>query len=124
MASSSKSPVSYSQDRDLLSKSQEFRNIRLDSKMRVVFEEMRQTRELCDITLVAGNVEIPAHKLVLAATSHYFRLMFTINFKEKDSDKIVIQDVNPEILTLLVEYSYTSKVMINWDNVQNLFVGS
>ena len=101
MASSSKSPVSYSQDRDLLSKSQEFRNIRLDSKMRVVLEEMRQTRELCDITLVAGNVEIPAHKLVLAATSDYFRSMFVIDFKEKDSDKIVIQDVNPDILTLL-----------------------
>ena len=86
--------------------------------MRVVLEEMRQTRELCDITLVAGNVEIPAHKLVLAATSHYFRRMFIIELKEKNFLKITIQDVNPEILTLLVEYSYTSKLMITQDNVQ------
>ena len=124
MASSSKTPVSDSQDQGLSSKSLEFRNITLDSKVRASMEEMRQTRILCDVTLVAGNVEIPAHRIVLASSSDYFWSMFTINLKEKESSRIPIKNVEPKILTLLVDYCYTSKIMITQDNVGNIFTAS
>ena len=32
--------------------------------------------ELCDVTLVADGVELPAHRLVLASVSPYFRTLF------------------------------------------------
>ena len=125
MASSSKSPVRDSQqDQGLSSKSEEFRNTTLDSKVRAGMEGMRLGGILCDVTLVAGNVDIPAHKVVLANTSQYFHSMFTGDFKEKESPRIVMEGLEPQILTSLVEYSYTSKVMINQDNVINLYVGS
>ena len=124
MATSIKTPVRDSQDHYLFSKSHEFWNTILDSKVRASMEEMRLARILCDVTLVAGNVDIPAHRIVLASTSLYFWSMFTINFKEKESSRIQIKEVEPEILSLLVEYCYTSKISITEDNVGDIFTAS
>merc|ERR1719342_1254306 len=113
MARSRMSPVTDSQqDQDLSSKSEEFRNTTLDSKVRAGMEEMRLAGILCDVTLVAGYVDIQAHKLVLANTSHYFYSVF-IEGLEEESSRIKIEDLDPQTLTLLVEYSYTSKIVIN-----------
>ena len=89
MARPSNTQAHNSQDKDLSSKSQQFRNTMMDSKIRARMEEMRLTRMFCDVTLVAGNVEIPAHKIILASSSDYFWSMFTINLKEKESSRIV-----------------------------------
>merc|ERR1719383_1406054 len=104
MASSRKSSVSDSQQvQGLSSKSEEFRNTKLDSKVRNGMEEMRLAGILCDVTLVAGNVDIQAHKLVLANTSHYFYSMFTGGLKETESSRIMMEGLEPEILTILIE---------------------
>lgn len=66
---------------------------------------------LCDVTLVANSVEIPAHKMVLAACSPYFYAMFS-SFEESRQDRIVIQEVDHYALELLVEYSYTSEIQV------------
>lgn len=42
-----------------------------------VLEELRRRGQLCDVTLTVGECEFRAHKVVLAATSPYFRGMFT-----------------------------------------------
>ena len=117
MASSTMSPVSDSQD-------QEFMNKAMDSKIRTGLEEMRLTRMFCDITLVAGNVDIPAHKNILASSSPYFLALLNGSFMENNGSRITIKDVNPDILTLLVEYIYTSKLMITQDNVVDIFIFS
>lgn len=39
--------------------------------------DLRQSSSSCDITLIAAEKRIPAHKLVLACCSHYFKVMFT-----------------------------------------------
>lgn len=72
---------------------------------------------LCDVTLVANTVEIPAHKMVLAACSPYFYAMFT-SFEESRQDRITLQDVDHQALTLLIEYVYTSEVQVTEENVQ------
>ena len=124
MASSSNSPVNVSQqDQDLSSKSEDFKNMTLDTKVRAGMEEMRQAGILCDVTLVAGNVEIPAHKVVLANTSHYFYCMFIGGLKE-ESPRIPMAGLEPETLSSLVEYSYTSKLTINQENVISMLVGA
>ena len=38
---------------------------------------LRRSNELCDVWLLVGNSKIPAHKIILSASSPYFRAMFT-----------------------------------------------
>jgi len=80
---------------------------------------MRVAGLLCDVTLVADNIEIPAHKMVLAACSPYFYAMFT-GFTERDSSRVRLQGVDSEALQTLVEYVYTSQVEVTEENVQCL----
>jgi len=80
---------------------------------------MRIAGLLCDVTLVAESLEIPAHKMVLAACSPYFYAMFT-GFTERDSSRVTLQGLDPEALQILVEYVYTSEVDVTEDNEQCL----
>ena len=42
-----------------------------------VFKELQEQRQLCDVTIRVGDHDFVAHRVVLAATSPYFRGMFT-----------------------------------------------
>lgn len=87
-------------------------------------EELRSEGKLCDITLVVDGKEIRAHKLVLAASSQYFRSMFAGDMIESRSSRVELKDVDPDAIELLVEYSYTSKLTITSTNVQSLMAAS
>ncbi|XP_075230806.1 kelch protein isoform X2 [Lycorma delicatula] len=84
-----------------------------------VMNAMRKQNLLCDVRLVAESVEVPAHKMVLAACSPYFHAMFT-SFEESKRDRIVLQSIDSQALQLLVDYVYTSEVHVTEDNVQVL----
>lgn len=66
---------------------------------------------------MADGVEIPAHKMVLAACSPYFYAMFT-SFEESKQERITLQGVDHFALSLLVDYVYTSEVHVTEENVQ------
>lgn len=85
--------------------------------------EMRKQNLLCDVTLVADNMEIGAHKMVLASCSPYFYAMFT-GFDESRRDRITLQGVDYQALLLLVEYVYTALVDVTEDNVQVLLTAA
>ncbi|XP_054269165.1 ring canal kelch homolog isoform X2 [Macrosteles quadrilineatus] len=84
-----------------------------------VMKMMRKHNLLCDVRLVADAVEVPAHKMVLAACSPYFHAMFT-SFEERDQERIVLQGVDPQALQLLIDYVYSSEVHVTEENVQVL----
>ena len=46
-----------------------------------VLEELRQLKQLCDVTIRVGTTETAAHRVVLAATCPYFRGMFTGGYR-------------------------------------------
>lgn len=65
-----------------------------------------------------------AHKNILAINSDYFDRMFTSSFKERNQDKIEINitDVSYETLKTLIDFFYTSKLVITELNVQVIII--
>ena len=75
-----------------------------------VMSVLRRTRKLCDVTLVAGEERIQAHKIVLAASSPYFRAMFTSGMREEEMSVIPLHGISACTLAQLVEFAYTAEV--------------
>lgn len=85
----------------------------------IAFGYLIRQNLFCDVTLIADNTEIPAHKMVLASCSPYFYAMFSgCDFEESRQDKVTVQGIDVCALQLLVDYVYTSYVEVKEDNVQ------
>ena len=80
--------------------------------------DMKAQDELCDVVILANETRFPAHRVILAAFSPYFRAMFTGNMKERGQEEIALHDVNSEALQLLLEFCYNAKLKITRSNVQ------
>uniref|UniRef100_W5N0R3 Kelch-like family member 7 n=1 Tax=Lepisosteus oculatus TaxID=7918 RepID=W5N0R3_LEPOC len=80
----------------------------------------REQKTLCDVVLVVQDREIPGHRVVLAAASHFFSLMFTSNMLESKSFEVELKDAEPDIIEQLVEFAYTARISVNSNNVQSL----
>ena len=88
------------------------------------FEEMRLNGTLCDVTLRVGSLNIPVHRVVLAAIFTYFRLKFTQKIFEKNKKVIKLKGVDEEAVLSLVKFAYTSELSVNVDNVQSLYAAA
>ncbi len=92
-----------------------------ESQFRGAFLEMNALREsgqLCDVSLEVEGETILAHRLVLASLSPYFRAMFTGEMAESKKKVIAINGVDASSLRTLVEYAYTATIKISESNVQ------
>ena len=85
---------------------------------------MREERALCDVVLEVVGVEIPAHRLVLAASSRYFYSMFVRDMLESKQKRIILQGVDVEAMQQLVQFAYTAKLEITTSNVQTLMTAA
>ncbi|KAK7109027.1 kelch-like protein 41 [Littorina saxatilis] len=87
-------------------------------------QEMFETGLLSDVTLVAGNSRVSCHRNVLAASSPYFRAMFTSGVCESEQREVTLQDVTGEALQELVTYLYRGDVTVTNDNVEGLMTAA
>lgn len=74
----------------------------------VGFQEMRQAGVLTDITIEVEGRKFPAHKVILAAESSYFRAMFTGTNIEYVA-KVVIERC---IECFVCSYSISSEILL------------
>lgn len=82
---------------------------------------MYELQELCDVILeTEDGLSVSVHRNVLAASSPYFRAMFTGCLAESSKEKIKLGDIEGESLQEVIEFMYTSSVSINDDNVESL----
>ncbi|XP_013907369.1 PREDICTED: kelch-like protein 2 [Thamnophis sirtalis] len=85
-----------------------------------VLNELRSQNLLCDVTIVAEDMEIAAHRVVLAACSPYFLAMFTGEMSESQAKKVRIKEVDGWTLKMIIEYIYTGEITVTEENVQVL----
>lgn len=69
-------------------------------------------RQLTDVVLIAGDVRIPAHRLVLSSVSDYFAAMFTNNLRESQETEIQLWSIDPPALKACIQYIYTGQQLI------------
>ena len=84
-------------------------------------DKMRKKGELCDVTLIANQKEIKAHKAVLAAASSYFESMFVGEFSEPEGEPIYIEEVDEDTLVAMVDFAYTARIKLTDQNVYFIF---
>ncbi|GMS79668.1 hypothetical protein PENTCL1PPCAC_1843 [Pristionchus entomophagus] len=83
--------------------------------------ELREDEQLCDVELEAEGETILAHRVVLSASIPYFRAMFVSSqMKETTQRRIVLSDISSIALRQLINYVYTSRLLISGENVQQL----
>jgi len=96
----------------------------LPKEMLEVMEHLRKNEELCDVELVVEQNCFRAHRVVLAASSMYFRAMFCRQMAESGQRRVVMQGVDPDALDSLIKFAYTCSLEINEDNAQSLLAAS
>ncbi|XP_022079622.1 kelch-like protein 5 [Acanthaster planci] len=79
-----------------------------------------QRKQLTDVVLKAGDVRIPAHRLVLCAVSDYFAAMFTNDVVEATAGEVELRDLDPQALKACIQYIYTGEILLKEDNVEHL----
>ncbi|CAF1104954.1 unnamed protein product [Didymodactylos carnosus] len=82
--------------------------------------DLRLNKKLCDVILVVDKQQFYCHKNVLAATSPYFRAMFTGEMFESSQSLVTLNGVDADAIAELIEYAYTAEVTICEHNVQSL----
>jgi len=94
--------------------------------------------KFCDIVLKANNStelssgpmarnlnnKIKAHKIVLASASPYFRAMLTSGYRDETFQEITLENINLETLSLIIEFIYKGKILVNENNVFDLLPAS
>ncbi|XP_055703551.1 kelch-like protein diablo [Phlebotomus papatasi] len=81
---------------------------------------LRRHHELCDVILNVGGRKIFAHRVILSACSPYFRAMFTGELEESRQTEVTIRDIDENAMELLIDFCYTSHIVVEESNVQTL----
>eukprot|EP00794_Sanderia_malayensis_P004620 gene4620-5227_t len=87
-------------------------------------KELYESQNLCDVTLVAEEQEVKAHRAVLASCSPYFFTMFTGKLKEARQEVVQMQNITYLALCKIVTYCYTCSVEIAEENLFELLTAA
>ncbi|KAM3823980.1 kelch-like protein 40 [Vipera latastei] len=84
-------------------------------------KDMLDHQKFLDCVLKVKGKEFPCHRLVLAACSPYFRAMFLSDLDESQKKEVNLEDVDPEVMSKILHYIYTSELELTEQNVQDIF---
>jgi speckle-type POZ protein len=73
-------------------------------------ENLFENIKYADVTLNVGAQKFQAHKSILASRSKVFAAMFEHPTKEKLSNQVEIEDINPDVFHELLRFVYTARL--------------
>ncbi|XP_017784244.1 PREDICTED: influenza virus NS1A-binding protein-like isoform X2 [Nicrophorus vespilloides] len=89
---------------------------------------MRKNRHFCDVILHVGNVEIHAHRAILASVSPYLFELFSNEVEQKSTENVVSYKLNggfdKRALQILIEYAYTASLEVPFDQVKAVYLAA
>ena len=81
--------------------------------------------EFADLSIrLDDGSTFPAHKVILAARSDFFKALLTGGMRETGQSEIPIGDLSKEVLQLLMVYLYSGTVECDGDHIIPLFVAA
>lgn len=84
--------------------------------------DLLENEKFVDCVLKIKDKEFPCHRLVLAASSPFFKAMFLSELEESKKREIVLKDVEPSVMGMILRYLYTSDISLTEQNVQDIFM--
>ncbi|KAJ1210866.1 hypothetical protein NDU88_006228 [Pleurodeles waltl] len=86
--------------------------------------QQRRDGLLCDVILIVQDQEYRTHRSVLAACSMYFKKLFTAGTLVDQPYVYEIDFVEPEALSAILEFAYTSTLTITTSNVKDILTAA
>ncbi|XP_056432150.1 kelch-like protein 33 [Gadus chalcogrammus] len=83
-------------------------------------EELWEEGVGCDVVLDVDGTAVQAHRALLAASSDYFRGMFTCGMRESRQYRVSLPGLPPSELLPLVAFSYRGALPLGWAGVFEL----
>ncbi|GFN73512.1 kelch-like protein 40a [Plakobranchus ocellatus] len=77
----------------------------------------RDSSCLSDVTVIAGTTEFKCHRVILAATSQFFKTAFTCGFKEELEGKITLQTVDADTFSNILTCLYCGELNLTEENL-------
>ena len=68
--------------------------------------------------------EFPCHRVILAAKSEYFHLLFSGGFRETKESTIPIKGVSSAIMAIILKFIYTSECKFGYDHCIDLLLAA
>lgn len=84
--------------------------------------DLLENDKFVDCVLKIQDRTFPCHRLVLAASSPFFKAMFLSDLEESKKREIVLKDVEPSVMGMILRYLYTSDISLTEQNVQDIFM--
>lgn len=79
----------------------------------------------CDFNIIIEDKnKLPAHKLILAASSEFFHRMFNHENLESVSNELKISDTSTEVMRRILKFCYTSELKLDGENVQDILIAA
>ncbi|TRY79056.1 hypothetical protein DNTS_033305 [Danionella cerebrum] len=91
--------------------------------MKVGLQEIRKLwtqRVGCDVKIETEGEVFHAHRVILAASSDYFRGMFTSGMRETKQEMVSLYSVDSSRFKSLLHYCYCGSIALGWGNVFDL----